>query len=456
MKKVYLSDLPKKGGSVDWKKSVGKKVKFLYNSLEGEVEIIKYENKYLIIIYKDKEEKIHIANFVNCKLGKILNIRTSNYKIELGNTFKDRKRDIKIIGRKYVAKESLGKIINYKYYKYLCNDCGYQGWNTESNILIHNQGCSVCKSKTILSAVNAIYSTDPWMIDLGISEVDAKKYTSLSSKKVEVTCGDCGEKKMICINKVYYRKSIGCRCGDGYRYPAKFMMSILNQLGVEFELEFNSKRWGINIGRRYDFYLPQDNIIIEVHGEQHYAENSKFSRTLREEQKNDELKEKIAKQAGINRYIVIDCKISEREYIKNSVAESELSTIFDINKIDWNQCDCDAQKNMLKKVCEMKKMDPQSTVSYLANEMKISTTTVRRWLNKGTKLGLCQYRGVVENQRPIEVFKDDKSFGVFPSASSIESISEDLFGIKLLHRNISLAANGKQKHHHHFNFRYIN
>ena len=42
--------------------------------------------------------------------------------------------------------------------------------------------------------------------------------------------------------------------------------------------------------KRYDFYLPASNTIIEVHGAQHYEKGFEAigGRTLKEEQKNDE------------------------------------------------------------------------------------------------------------------------------------------------------------------------
>ena len=44
MKKVFLDDLPKRGKLVDWKNSVGHKVKFIYEKIEDEIEIINYYN----------------------------------------------------------------------------------------------------------------------------------------------------------------------------------------------------------------------------------------------------------------------------------------------------------------------------------------------------------------------------------------------------------------------------
>ena len=60
--------------------------------------------------------------------------------------------------------------------------------------------------------------------------------------------------------------------------------------------------------RRYDFYVPSLNAIIEVHGAQHYEQgfDSIGGRSFEEERANDILKEKLAIDNGIKHYIVIN------------------------------------------------------------------------------------------------------------------------------------------------------
>lgn len=65
MRKVFLDDLPKKYGFgankdklvIDWKKSIGYKVKFIYNDIEDEFEIIGYDHK-VNIVYKNNIYKV--------------------------------------------------------------------------------------------------------------------------------------------------------------------------------------------------------------------------------------------------------------------------------------------------------------------------------------------------------------------------------------------------------------
>ena len=52
------------------------------------------------------------------------NKKTIEFKVEIGQIFKDDKRDIVITNREY-RKEKHGKsMVNVKYYKYTCNICG--------------------------------------------------------------------------------------------------------------------------------------------------------------------------------------------------------------------------------------------------------------------------------------------------------------------------------------------
>ena len=106
-RKIFLEELPRRGKLIDWKNSIGYKIKFIYEDIKDEFEIIEYDKKYqkLKIKYNDNEYYILIGNLKKCKLGNILNKHTYNFKIEIGQTFKDNKRDMIIIDRKYKRKK---------------------------------------------------------------------------------------------------------------------------------------------------------------------------------------------------------------------------------------------------------------------------------------------------------------------------------------------------------------
>ena len=66
---------------------------------------------------------------------------------------------------------------------------------------------------------------------------------------------------------------------------------------LEREINFEKEKifsWQSNPYYRYDFYLPQYNLIIEYHGKQHYEEASFCEDSLKERQQRDKIKKEEA------------------------------------------------------------------------------------------------------------------------------------------------------------------
>ena len=57
MRKVFLDELPRKNKNINWKQSVGYVVKFIYDDIEGGVEIIDLtrENRKSMLTLKNLE-----------------------------------------------------------------------------------------------------------------------------------------------------------------------------------------------------------------------------------------------------------------------------------------------------------------------------------------------------------------------------------------------------------------
>ena len=307
----------------------------------------------------------------------------------IDDKIKDEKRNIVIIDREIRQRIMHKKdrknpcTLNEKWYKYKCLKCGNEDWITEGHLKDGN-GCNACGlfPKKIVLGINTIWDKARWMCDLGISEEDAKNNFPQSADKIEVICPLCGNKKKCRIRTVYNDKTIGCICNDKQSYPEKFMYSILKQLNIEFETQYSPK-W-IN-GKRYDFYIPKFNAIIEVHGEQHYRHTGR-GRSLQEEQENDKLKEEIALDNGIN-YIVIDCRESTLNWIKDNILKSKLNNLFDLENIDWIKCEKFAiSNNLIKIACEYKKDNPNITYTEIGKIMGYERHAIKRWIEKGKKL----------------------------------------------------------------------
>jgi len=364
LREVFTEDLPRwrfgKGqpsGVIDWRNSIGIRVKFIYDGLEGEIEIVDYNAKTHMLsteYIKGKIIKINTVVFVNGNIRTVLGLRSGDFKIKVETIFKDEKRDLIILNREYRTKSGKSKYNkNEKWYKYKCNKCDYEDWMVESSLITQKCGCPVCcpfPQKTVLG-FNTIWDTTPWMIPI-VGEEIAKTYSKASDKKIYPICPDCGrvKNKLMSLNAIYKVHSMNCSCGDGKSYPEKFTFSILEQLDIEFSTEYIPD-W--IKPRKYDFYFKKDNIdyIIEVDGGFHTKDNKMNGQTKEEIRMIDDYKDDMADRYGFE-MIRIDCEKSEQKYIKNNIQDSILNNLFDLSQINWNKAEEFALSNLVKVVCD--------------------------------------------------------------------------------------------------------
>lgn len=473
IRKVFLDDLPRYYKGIDWKNCMGCKVSFIYDDIKGEIEIIKYEDKCLIIKYLNKENRIGVGEFRNCRLGKVLGVITNEFKYEIEASFKDDKRNLVITDREYRKKEQKpdkkGRIYltDEKWYKYTCNKCGWtEGW-IEENSLKRGNGCASCSGR-VVTPMNNIWNNARWMCNLGVSEEDAKTHTCGSGDKVMVTCSDCGSKRIISIDKIYKRKSISCkRCSDGLSYPEKFIYSVLSKMNIKFETQYSPSYLD---NKRSDFFLSDYNIVIEADGGLGHKGgivHSKSNKTLEECIKIDEWKDKQHLLHGIET-IRINCFESDMEYIKNSILNSKLNELFDLSKIDWEKADLYAvNSNLVKEVSDYwNRKKEWETTKNIAINTGINRGVTINYLKKGNGLGWCSYSAKEEmkksafkngecNKKRVEIFKDGVSLGIFESCAELARQSEERFGIKMIQSSISSVYVGKRKSHKGYIFKYI-
>lgn len=241
---------------------------------------------------------------------------------------------------------------------------------------------------------NSISTTHPHLAKYLVNKEDALKYSAHTHVKILMKCLNCGYEKNISPD-VMLRVGFGCpKCSDGISYPEKFMFNVFEQLlNKDFEAQLSKAilKWCSNY--RYDFYISNINCIIETHGIQHYEEltgNWKFKSSLKNIQEIDKHKELLASKNGINNYIIIDCRKSELEWIKNGVINSELPNLlkFKESDVDWLKCHEAGCNSMVKEVCNLWN-DGMNNVDKIVNKLKIHRSTVWRYLKKGAKLGWC-------------------------------------------------------------------
>lgn len=404
IRKVFLDDLPHKGKTnqlIDWKKSIGYKVHFVYDDIEGDIEIVDYiyinkKSPKLKIQYRNKNSCIGVDNFKRCHLGEILKKKTSEFKIEIGQVLKDEKRDLIIIDREY-RKDKSNK--NRKYYKYNCLNCGVELWMEESALLQQKHGCSCCSNKTIVKGINDIATTNPEMVKYFVSIEDVYTHTYGSGEKALMKCPDCGHEREMKISTLYVNGFSCPRCGDGISYPNKFMCNLLSQLKeqkqiIDFKTEY-SPRW--ITPKRYDFYFEINNkkYIVEMdgglgHGNRNYSRSSE--KIIEQSKDLDNYKDELANEHNIE-VIRINCDyykaVNRFNHIKNNVIHSKLNELFNLKNIDWNKCEEFGCKNLMKLVCDYWNKD--NDISYVEKETNLGRNTITRYLKSGTNLGLCSY-----------------------------------------------------------------
>jgi transposase/predicted RNA-binding Zn-ribbon protein involved in translation (DUF1610 family) len=232
--------------------------------------------------------------------------------------------------------------------------------------------------------INDLYTSNP---EIKILLKDKNKGYSLtkgSGKKEIFKCPDCGHEKLKTVRDVVNYGYSCPRCSDGLSYPEKIMLNILDQLNINFECQKTFK-WSEN--RRYDFYIPSLNMIIETHGRQHYEDS--FN-SVKEEQINDEIKERLAKDNEIKHYIIIDCRVSDVHFIKENILNSKLNLLFDISKIDWKQCHEFACNSLIKTASDLWNKGIKSSIT-IAKMLKLARTTINRYLKQGAELGWSDY-----------------------------------------------------------------
>ena len=116
----------------------------------------------------------------------------------------------------------------------------------------------------------------------------------------------------------------------------------------------------------------------------------------------------------MSHYIVIDCRVSDLEYIRLNILDSELNELFDLSNINWTQCEEYALKNKVREVCSYYKEHPGVFVSDLAKEFSMGSSTIKEYLKRGTKIGWCEYDSKEEMRRN----------GRLKGKSNIKSVSQ--------------------------------
>lgn len=389
-------------------------------------------------------------------IGVILNkcSRNHDYKHHVGEIVKTKKGTIKILSLIKIninRKSRKCKKECEKGYKYICLKDKNIDIISEASLSM-GTGCPVCSNRKVRVGINDMWTTNPEQAKLLADPDDGYKYTQCSHKKVDWKCPECGNIiKNKCISEIFRRGLLCPVCSDSISYPEKFMYNFLQQLNIKFKYQYVPK-WCKYIFEnklkqgRYDFYIPEKRLIIETDGGWHNNDNTLSGITTQESKEIDKTKDQLAKEHNIQ-MIRINCIKSDFGYIKNNILNSELSKLYDLANIDWNQIDTNIQKSLVKDVCDYRKNNPSKTTKQISDVYHLSRLTITKYLKIGNTHSWCKYDAkeecIASNKRNGK--KRGKKVICINTKTVYQSSCQAAKEMSICRKSINNCCNGKCK-----------
>ena len=179
-----------------------------------------------------------------------------------------------------------------------CNKHNYWFKQTPTNHL-QGKGCPICKKEKLRQLKTATNFVEKSKLIYG-NKYDYSFVNYINrGTKVKLKCNDCGAIFEQTPN--IHFKHCGCYCkpkSKGEEIIKKYLEE--NDIDYIYQKKFNDLKDDKLLS--YDFYLPEQNLLIEYNGEQHYSQNSfnKSRKKFLKQKHHDWLKRKYSKVNKIN------------------------------------------------------------------------------------------------------------------------------------------------------------
>lgn len=394
----------------------------------------------------------------------------ANWRLNIGDIINDGRRNLIITDREIRFMSNWNKPCNEKWVKYTCNNCGWtEGWSPEK-ALLQGKGCRCCKGGIVVNGINDIATKAPYIIPYCVNSDDIYKYTVSSNAIIKTKCPFCKTIRDYHIAQLVKAPYVCHTCGKNTSIPEKFFIEFLNIYHIDYIYQLSSakQKWCKNF--RYDFYLPLFNIIIELHGGQHYNPKGIYNRSYEEIHKNDDIKRQLAFENGIKNYYIIPTIRSEKNQLIASIINHE---IIDVLKIDRKFLKENLEicyKKIFDKrslaICQYYIQHPTFSAIKIAQHFNVSSTTVLHALWDGTELGFCHYDGQKKLQeirkqnnllisKKVEITKPNGEKIQFESIRELYRQSNEIFGHQLSRWYINKYCNTGENYNG-FYLKYIN
>ena len=289
----------------------------------SKVEYINSKTKVCIICPEHGEFYMKTGNHINGKQGcpKCGKIKSSNSRKKTTEDFIKQSREVH--GDKY----DYSKVVYKNAFGQVCIICPEHGefWQTAHDHL-RGAGCKKCshnKTQNITKECALNFTFKSCEVHGNKYDYSKVKYKNAISK-VCIICPEHGEFWQT-PNK--HLSGQGCPiCKESSLEENIRVILENNNIKYQREKRFN----GFN--RRFDFYLPNDNIIIECQGIQHFKETNYFKNSLEENLQRD--KEKYEWCKNNNFTILYFTNENFKKYIPyNQGVYTYNNTFFNIEKL---------------------------------------------------------------------------------------------------------------------------
>lgn len=375
-----------KYGVVDWRNSVGSVVEFECRGYHGFYTILnKYpdpnkEKEFLYdICFDNNKDKIFVVT------RQIM--RTVNFEYRLGIFSMDFDYNIgDIANNKYLVLNRERKIFYKKdknpvrSYTLKCLKDGHVFEIPEYMLRKQQEACPLCAGTILVVGVNDIATLKPELVKFLVDKDDAYKYRANTGELLNFKCDICNESFQASPSE--FPISLPCGCYSAQSYPNRFILELFRQIKHPFIPELRKCHFDWCGKYRYDLYFEFDNdkYIIEMDGGQH---KEPWRMAI------DAEKDNLANQNGIE-VIRIDCDYKSAKnrfrYIRDNVIQSKLSSILDLNIVDWNLINVKILTiNNIKEIWKLKKLG--YTNRQISNILNISVSKVDKCVVHGCEVG---------------------------------------------------------------------
>ena len=332
------------------------------------------------------------------------------------------------------SKELYGDKYNYDSIEYKSSICKVKiicpehGEFMQTPVEHLKRPCPICRLK------NTIFNDAPEFVKYFKNVEHSKMYSVKSNKKVELSCPICGVDRTSTVNDLV-TNGFKCKvCSSGVSIPEKLFICVLKKLKIEFIHQF-SDVW--TEGKRYDFFLPTKNLIVEIHGGFHYQDTI-FSKK-NDVQANDFFKKKLAFENGVQSYFEINCSKSKLNYLKDNIKKI-LHESIELSDYDWDTMWSQCHTEDLNLILDLWNKG-NTTTKKICEKSNISRYRVIRVLKILADLNLCEYNSKI-GKGDKSVYKYDKDLNFIKKYTYVKLAEKDC-GLKA--SSITACARGVSK-----------